>query len=198
LLTPHDAGIRTVATFIIQQPRPSTLAKRDKTLRSSPRPVLVRNEMGQPRDRRYHVQRRRQLAAQNFAVEDHRRRVPRLVAGLACISGRRRRPGRENLSCYRTISSQPSRYCVLASANASQDSFEWLFEVKTSIGPCETDFIMSQAQHDLVSLSLSSPHRSFLTLNPCSLLVLLCFSVQEASNNQSFPSLPLDAIPQRS
>ena len=170
LLTPHDAGIRTVATFNIQYRRPSTLAERDKTLRSSPRPVLVRNEMGQARDRRHHVQRPKQLARQNVAVENHRRRVPRLVAGLACRSRRRRRRGTENLSCYRTVSSQLSRYCVLASTNASQDSLEWLFEVKTSIGPCETDFIMSQAQYDLVSLNLylhhTTPHYSFLTPNP--------------------------------
>jgi hypothetical protein len=45
-----------------------------------------------------------------------------------------------------------------ASTNASQDSLEWLFEVKTSIGPCETDFIMSQAQYDLVSLNLYLHH----------------------------------------
>ncbi|KAF1811695.1 hypothetical protein P152DRAFT_418319 [Eremomyces bilateralis CBS 781.70] len=31
-----------------------------------------------------------------------------------------------------------------------QDCLEWLFEVKTSIGPCETDFIMSQDQYDLM------------------------------------------------
>ena len=157
LLTTHDAGIRTVATINIQRPRPSTLAEQDKILGSSPSPLRVRNELGRPRGRRHHVQRPKQLARQNVAVEDHRRRVPRLVAGLACRSRRRRKPGTETLNCDRTVSSQPSRYCVLASTNASQDSLEWLFEVKTTIGPCETDFIMSQAQYELVSLNLY-PH----------------------------------------
>lgn len=170
LLTPPDAGIRTVATFNIQHRQPPTLAEQDKTLGSSSRPVLARNGMARQRGRRHHVQRPKQLSRQNVAVGDHWRHVPRLVAGLACRSGRKRRPGTENLGCYRTVSSQPSRYCVLARTNASQDSLEWLFEVKASIGPCETDFIMSRGQYDLVSLNIFLRHATPQYHNPQSLI----------------------------
>lgn len=36
-------------------------------------------------------------------------------------------------------------------ADRAEQTLEWLFEVKTTIGPCETDFFMSPDQYERVS-----------------------------------------------
>lgn len=46
----------------------------------------------------------------------------------------------------------------LADTLDGQEPIEWLFEVKTTVGPCEADFFMSQTQYNLLrSLSDDEP-----------------------------------------
>jgi hypothetical protein len=46
----------------------------------------------------------------------------------------------------------------LANFNETTEPAEWLFEIKTTTGPCETDFFMSNTQYDLMrSLSQDAP-----------------------------------------
>jgi hypothetical protein len=46
----------------------------------------------------------------------------------------------------------------LANFNNSMEPLEWLFEIKTTTGPCETEFFMSNTQYDLMrSLSQDAP-----------------------------------------